>query len=88
MPEDGAAILFGSRARGDARPESDWDVLILIDKDRLQGQDYDAYTYPLTTLGWELDVDINPILYTMKEWEANRISPFYHNVANDGIRIA
>ena len=25
------AYLFGSRARGDFRPESDWDILILVD---------------------------------------------------------
>ncbi len=26
-------ILFGSRARGDAQPDSDWDFLITVDKD-------------------------------------------------------
>jgi len=26
-----AALLFGSRARGDARPDSDWDVALLVD---------------------------------------------------------
>jgi predicted nucleotidyltransferase len=26
-------ILFGSRARGDFRPDSDWDFLVVIDKD-------------------------------------------------------
>ena len=25
-------ILFGSQARGDARPDSDWDLLVLLDK--------------------------------------------------------
>jgi predicted nucleotidyltransferase len=24
-------VLFGSRARGDARPESDWDLLLVAD---------------------------------------------------------
>lgn len=26
-----AAVLFGSRARGDAAPDSDWDVLLVVD---------------------------------------------------------
>ena len=29
------AILFGSEARGDARPDSDIDLLILMDGDKL-----------------------------------------------------
>ena len=28
---DADIILYGSRARGDAHPESDWDFLILLD---------------------------------------------------------
>lgn len=32
MPQGSEAILFGSRARGDYREDSDWDILILLDK--------------------------------------------------------
>ena len=39
------AILFGSRARGDAKDGSDWDVLVLIDKPRVTLLDYDKYSY-------------------------------------------
>lgn len=28
-----AVILFGSRARGDAHPDSDWDLLVIVDDD-------------------------------------------------------
>jgi predicted nucleotidyltransferase len=31
-------ILFGSRARGDARENSDWDVMIVVDDDTRQEQ--------------------------------------------------
>ncbi len=27
--------LFGSRARGDERPDSDWDVLVLVDREKV-----------------------------------------------------
>ena len=44
------AIPFGSRARGDDKEGSDWDVLVLIDKPRVTLLDYDKYSYPLREL--------------------------------------
>ena len=32
LPTGSHAYLFGSQARGDARKDSDWDILILFDK--------------------------------------------------------
>ena len=87
LPQGGTALLYGSQARGDARSDSDWDILIILDKDKLQPEDYDTITYPLTKLGWELGTDINPIMYTKKEWEANHITPFYHNVEREAIAL-
>ena len=54
MPAGGKAILFGSQAKGTARDDSDWDILIILDKEELLPSDYDNVTYPLTELGWEL----------------------------------
>ena len=33
MPVGSQVWLYGSRARGEAHKDSDWDVLILLDKD-------------------------------------------------------
>ena len=87
LPEHATAKLYGSQARGDARFNSDWDILIVMDKDKLQPDDYDTITYPLTKLGWDLGAEINPIMYTKKEWETSRITPFYHNVERDAITL-
>ena len=87
LPPNATARLYGSQARGDAHRGSDWDILIIMDKDKLQPNDYDTVTYPLTKLGWELGAEINPIMYTKKEWEQSRITPFYHNVEQDAIAI-
>lgn len=85
IPKGGKAILYGSRARGDAHSDSDWDILILLDKDNLNQSDYDNVSYPFVLLGCDLGVEINPIMYTTKEWESYRITPFYENVVRDGI---
>ena len=85
LPKQAKAMLYGSQARGDAQKNSDWDILIVLDKDRLLPEDYDTVTYPLTKLGWDIGAEINPIMYTKKEWEASRITPFYHNVIKDAI---
>lgn len=88
LPLGSYALLYGSRARGDAHPGSDWDILIVLDKEKLMPEDYDAISYPLRELGWELGEYINPVMYTVKEWEANKFTPFYHNVIDDAIRLA
>ncbi len=87
LPPNATARLYGSQARGDAHRGSDWDILIVMDKDRLLPDDYDTITYPLTKLGWELGTEINPIMYTKKEWEQSKITPFYHNVEQDAIAL-
>ena len=79
------AILFGSRARGDAKKESDWDVLILLDKPKIEASDFDLISYPLFELGWDNQENINPVMYTIKEWEKYSFTPFFHNVKQEGI---
>jgi predicted nucleotidyltransferase len=77
-------ILYGSRARGDARPESDWDLLILLDKAKLEADDYDV-TYPFRELGWEIGEEISPHIYTKRQWNEWTFLPFRKNVEHDKI---
>ena len=86
-PPHSQAILFGSHARGDARKDSDWDILWILDKEKLTQSDYDTVGYPLVLLGCELDEEINPILYTANEWKQYSSTPFYENVSTDGINL-
>ena len=87
MPAGGKAILFGSQARDTARDDSDWDILIILDKEELLPSDYDNVTYPLTELGWELGKEINPVMYSANEWQKYKNSRFYKNVEKDGIKL-
>lgn len=85
VPMGGKAILYGSRARGDSHNGSDWDVLILLNKSHLEPSDYDNVSFPFVMLGWENNQMINPIMYTLNEWETYSDTPFYKNVSSDGI---
>ena len=41
LPKGGQLILYGSRARNEATEDSDWDLLILLDKQEIEKQDRD-----------------------------------------------
>ena len=87
MPANGKAILFGSQAKDTAREDSDWDILIILDKEELLPADYDNITYPLTMLGWNLGKEINPVMYSTKVWKKYRNTAFCKNVEREGIRL-
>ena len=79
------ALLFGSRARGNAMPDSDWDILVLLNKNKIETSDYDNIAYPLFELGWSLEHNFSIKLYTVKEWEKRSFTTFYKNVEQEGI---
>lgn len=87
MPADGEVWLFGSRARGNAKPDSDWDILILIDKDRISLDDYGRYAYPFQELGWDIDAMISPVVYTKRDWDRSSFTPFHKNVMQERVAI-
>ncbi len=82
LPKGASLWLYGSRARGDARPDSDYDLLILLDKDELTLDDY-LVQKPLRELGWDIGEEINPQVYSKREWEGFDYTLFYHNVSLD-----
>ena len=85
LPEGSSLWLYGSRARGDQHEGSDWDLLILLNKDKISSSDHDDYVYPLKELGWEIGEEINPHIYSRKQWESWTFLPFYKNVEHDKI---
>lgn len=88
LPQGSEAILFGSRARGDYHQGSDWDILILLDKDKINRLVDEDISFSLRELGWDIGEEINAILFTKKDWEANKHkSMLYYNVTNEGVRL-
>ncbi|WP_455534540.1 nucleotidyltransferase family protein [Roseburia inulinivorans] len=80
-------ILYGSYARGDFRPDSDVDIMILLD---LSDLDLKKYSKELSYMTYDFnldnDVDIKPIAKSeshFKKWVVNY--PFYENVNKEGV---
>ena len=84
---DEKVILFGSQARGDAREDSDWDLLVIVNSDSTNLDDEIKYSYPFTKLGWIYNVDLNVLLYSKNDWEKRYFTLLYKNVLKDGIEI-
>ena len=85
LPKGSTLYLYGSRARGDAHEGSDWDLLLLLDKPRLEFEDFDKYSFPFVEMGWDLGEDIRPHAYTKDEWYNGPHSLFYYNVEEDKV---
>jgi uncharacterized protein len=80
--------LYGSRSRGTAKDNSDWDLLILLNKDDISNDDEREITYPLYDLEFDTGEVISPMIYTEREWNTKyKVTPFYQNVMREGILL-
>ena len=80
-------IVYGSEARGDARPDSDIDLLILLDdQEELTPERELELRRPLSELEAQTGVAINALVVLRRVWE-QLISPFTINVTREGIAL-
>lgn len=81
-------ILFGSRARGDAGPDSDWDLLVLVDG-VVDSQRADAISQHLLELQSETGACLSAIVHSREEWGSplSRAMPLHENIDRDGLAL-
>ena len=68
-------ILYGSQARNEARSDSDIDLLILLDGEKMTLKDEESITLPLYELELKTGVSISPIVTLKKLWESCPFTP-------------
>ena len=85
LPSSASLWLYGSRARGTAHEDSDWDLLILLDEEKEKSTDFVQYAYPFTLMASEEDQLAIPQIYTKKQWQQMHFTPFVKNVEHDKI---
>ncbi len=80
-------ILFGSRARGDARQDSDWDILILI-KDKVTTEIERSFRYRLFDLELETGEVFSTFVYNTDTWnKKHKVTPFYRSIKQEGVLL-
>lgn len=77
-------ILYGSRARGDYKKDSDWDVLI-ITSTVLNNNVKEALRDGLYKIEVKHLQDLSSIIVDRNHWEYWEIMPLYKNVAREGV---
>jgi predicted nucleotidyltransferase len=85
---DAEIILYGSRARGDAHSESDWDFLILLDG-MVDDARTDSIRHRLYDIEWDCGEVLSSIVRSRQEWDTplHQITPFSKVVREQGILI-
>ena len=81
-------ILYGSRACGHAAPESDWDLLVLLDG-LVNPKREEELLELLYGLELETDTVLNVVVHSTSEWYSPlyQAMPFDQNVTREGIEL-
>jgi len=85
---DAELYLYGSRARQDAKKISDWDLLILLNANKISFGFETRFMDEFYDLEVEPGEVISPLIYTKADWNENHsITPLFENIQKEGIRI-
>ena len=80
--------LYGSRSRGTAREDSDWDVPVLSPRDTLSVKEEGYFIDHMTDLMIETGQVVHLFAYGKSHWHGRHsITPFYQNVSREAVRL-
>jgi predicted nucleotidyltransferase len=80
--------LYGSRARGDNRNDSDWDILVISPSEKITFDYESELRDPIVELELNSGEIISLLVYSKNDWIRKKtVSPLFLNVSKEGIRI-
>jgi predicted nucleotidyltransferase len=79
-----AVILFGSRARGEFKPDSDWDLCVVVPDDVKPGQ-FTSVSLWSTIAELVVPIQVVPIRKSIFEAKKDDINSLSHDVYQDGV---
>ena len=85
---DAVAILYGSRATGNANKNSDWDILILLNNQNVTLKDEQRFRHNLYDVELETGEPISTFVYAQIDWNTKLSStPLHKSVLKNGITL-
>ena len=85
---DSEVYLYGSRARDDAKRLSDWDLLILLNRENIPFDFETKFMDEFYEIELETGEVISPLIYSKNDWAVNHsITPLFENIQKEGVRI-
>lgn len=82
-------VLFGSKARGNATPDSDIDLLV-ITRDPLSWKQKERITMEFLDVNLRFDTNFSQTVVDVDSWNSAqwRLVPLHKNVAKEGVVIS
>ncbi|MGB0932246.1 MAG: nucleotidyltransferase domain-containing protein [Chitinophagales bacterium] len=86
IDQEAQVILYGSRARGNYREDSDWDFLILTsfevtEKEKRKIRD------KLFEIELQTDAILSSIIESQQGWLNYKVTPLYYNISKEGLQL-
>lgn len=79
-----AVYLYGSYARGNAQPDSDLDVMIVLQDYRSYGKEIDRTGKLTSNLSLEYGISISRVMTKETQWKISD-TPLLRNIRMDGV---
>ncbi|MGD9995204.1 MAG: nucleotidyltransferase domain-containing protein [Salinivirgaceae bacterium] len=85
---DSEMYLYGSQARGDEKKLSDWDLLILLNSQKISFDFETRLMDEFYDIELETGAIISPLIYSKTDWNGKHsVTPLFKIIKREGIRL-